>query len=121
MTYSYESTDVIDLSEQNALAQTASGETSVVNETERQATPASPSMIRPNRGLDVLDPEMKCSLYQKIFLSIANPSPRIHPYEDTPPPKSIKSETLPGDTGSSETYSMPYAFSQQRQLSVVHL
>ncbi len=120
MTCSYESTDVIDLSEQNALAQTASGETSVVNETERQATPASPSMVRLNRGTDVLDPEVQSSPYQKIFLSIAIPSQRIHHNEDTPP-KSIKSETLPGDTGSSETYSMPYAFSQQRQLSVVHL
>ncbi len=84
VTYSYESTGVIDLSEQSALAETASGETSVVNETERQATRASPSMVHPHRGTGVLDPVMKSSPNQKIFLSIAKPSPRLHPYEGTP-------------------------------------
>ncbi len=67
VTYSYESTDGIDLSEQNALAQTASGETSVVNEAQRQATPASSSMVLPKRGLDVLDPEMKSTPTRRSF------------------------------------------------------
>ncbi len=45
VTHSYESTIVIDLSEQTALAQTAAGEASVVHVTERQVTPTVPSIV----------------------------------------------------------------------------
>ncbi len=68
VTYSYESRDVVDLSEQNALSKTACGETSVVNETERQAISASPSMVRPNRDTGVLEPAVKSIPQQKVFL-----------------------------------------------------
>ncbi len=84
VTYSYENTYAIGLSEQNAFAQTATGESSVVDETERQVTLNSPSMVRPYLGTGVLDPAVKSSPHQKVSFSTANPSPRVHPYEDTP-------------------------------------
>ncbi len=55
MTHSYESTNVIDPSEQNAFPQTTAEEASMVDETERQATPTSPSTLPANRGADVLE------------------------------------------------------------------
>ncbi len=67
VTYSYESTNAIDLSEQNAFAQAVTGEASVVDETERQVTLKSPSMVRPYLGTGVLDPAVKSSPHQKVF------------------------------------------------------
>ncbi len=54
VTYSYESTIVIDPSEQNAFPQTAAEEPSVVDESEMQATPTSPSTVPANRDTTVL-------------------------------------------------------------------
>ncbi len=77
--HSYESSNIIALSEENAFAQTAARETSVVVETERQATRISPSVVRPNRGTDVLDPTAKSKPHQNGLSSDSKPFPNSSP------------------------------------------
>ncbi len=82
VTYSYESTILIDQSEQNAFPQTAAGEASSVVETESQLTLTSPSIVPPNRDTDVRGPAERNHSLQKNILPTTKGPPLVHFYED---------------------------------------
>ncbi len=68
VTYSYETTDITDPSEENPFLQTTAGNAPVVVDTRRS-----------NRGMGVQDPAEKRTPHQKDFLPTTNPSAIVQP------------------------------------------
>ncbi len=91
----------------------------MVDETERQAAPTSPSLVRPNGCTGVLVPAVNSSPHKKVFLSIAKPSPRVHPYEGLPKLENNGSHRKHclATLVYRKPFSLLYAFSKQRQLT----